>query len=143
MPTNFNRPDSAGFFMLHHVEDPSSFFKSIRRKWPAAVLIIAQYGPTNRDPVSSRPPRTLTMWDSRSLEVALARAGYRATIQEFESSGSEHRALLQLEHLVKQYNLPGWLYRAAKQIEKVLVANFFLPFRKESFALLAIANPSK
>src|SRR5205807_1909687 len=53
------RPDAVlALFMLHHVPDPLAFVRLIRERFPEAPLVIAQYGPSNLDPVASMPPRT-------------------------------------------------------------------------------------
>ena len=77
------------FFMLHHIADPVSFFATIRRRWPNTPIAVAQYGPSNKSPLSSDPPRTLTRWETPSLEAVFRKTGYRPASRSFRSTGVE------------------------------------------------------
>lgn len=131
------------FFMLHHLEDPLHFLQTIRTQWPQAPLVIAQYGPDNKDPRSSSAPRNLTRWNSQSLAEALSTAGYRATVLEIPSTAMDisvlrpFRAAL-YERLIA---LPV-LYRLAKWLAARILVRRAKPFHRDAFVLLAFAEPN-
>lgn len=92
VPDGWAEPSAVvSMFMLHHLEDPLGFLASIRERWPTRPLAIAQYGPSNQSPYSAMPPRNLTQWNRRSLQAVLARAGYRAHVQELGATAVDAR----------------------------------------------------
>ena len=68
VPDGWVTPDAlVSFFMLHHLDDPLSFLKTVRERWPNVPLAIAQYGPSNLSDERSSPPRTLIRWNKEAL----------------------------------------------------------------------------
>ena len=128
-------------FVLHHLEEPGEFLRTIRSKWPNASLVIAQYGPSNRGPLRSLPPRTLSLWNARCLQVALSKAGYRVDTREFKSTGAENPFVQHVESVLSSFQLPARLYRILKRAEKALTLAFLVPFRRDAFVIVAFAQP--
>ena len=88
-PTSWPVPSAVTcFFMLHHLPDPRGFFATLRRRFPRAALILSESHnntllfATKRDLPGSLPPRYFTWWTGNSLEQALIRAGFDATVLE-------------------------------------------------------------
>jgi len=129
-------------FMLQHLESPLETLRSVRRLWPNAPLAIAQYGPSNIDDERSKPPRTLTRWNSKSLESALTRAGYRAEVKEIPSTGSESRLVRPMMIARQRLDLTAKGYRLTKRAERFLFPRLTKPLRRQGFVLLAFAEPS-
>jgi SAM-dependent methyltransferase len=129
-------------FMLHHVVDPIAFLSAIRTRWPRAALAIAQYGPSNQGNPAANPPRTLTRWSARSLETALARAGYaRVEAGELAGTGNEAALLRPVRKVMKQsIRLPG-VYRFLRRVEHRVVARVARPLAKPGYVVLAFAEP--
>lgn len=140
MPSDWVQPDAiVVHFILHHVEAPMEFLNTIHARWPAAGLAIAQYGPSNRDK-SAVPPRDLTRWNPRSLEEALKRAGYVATIIQFPSSGTQRGVMKPVRKLLKQTVRFPFLYRALRRTERRVIAPLLSHAGKDEYVVLAIAE---
>jgi SAM-dependent methyltransferase len=143
MPAGWVQPDVVvAFFMLHHLEDPAQFLRTVRERWPNAPLAVAQYGPTNRHPVRSSPPRTLTRWSARALTAALSQGGYTAMVREIPSTGLES-GLLRPFHgsLRRLFPLP-WAYRFSKRMVVRVLPKVLTPLQRDGFVLLAFGEPT-
>jgi hypothetical protein len=72
------------FFMLHHVLDPVGFLRTVRTKFPHALLIVAAHNDLGNGipPVAERrvPPRTYSWWGAEHLQLAMRAAGYRSDV---------------------------------------------------------------
>jgi len=68
----------ATFFALHHIQQPVEWLRSIRDRWPHAVLIVGGYKPITPETAEERnyPPRTWGWWSPTALTEALREAGY-------------------------------------------------------------------
>jgi len=144
VPIRWATPDAVlSLFMLHHVENPRAFLTAIKSKWPQALLAVAVYGPSNQDPVRSRPPRTLSRWNAKSLNVALNQAGYSSVIREVRSTGVEQPFVRKIQQALNWTALPKWVYRFAKQIEIAFAPMLLVPFQRDSFVMLALAAPDE
>jgi len=130
------------FFMLHHLEDPIGLLTEIKSRWPNAPVAIAQYGPSNRDPERSAPPRTLTRWGAKSLEAACARAGYRSTVMSFPSSGAEHPAFKPLTALFRHTTRFPRIFRFARRVQRKVLPNVVPTLRVDDYVVLALAEPN-
>jgi SAM-dependent methyltransferase len=143
MPETWVRPDAVvAFFMLHHLQDPARFVSSIRERWPNAPLAVAQYGPTNKDPIRSSPPRTLTRWSARALARALERSGYTATVQEIPSTGVESGLVGPVRAIFKRLLPLPWAYRLSKRMAVRLLPKVLTPLQREAYVLLAFGEPT-
>lgn len=85
------------FFVLHHVQDPIAFLRSIRIRFPDALLIVAQYNLFGRVMSPRRswrpewlPPRTLCFWGPRSLRKAMELAGYKVEVNFVSKTASDY-----------------------------------------------------
>jgi SAM-dependent methyltransferase len=144
MPPEWVQADAViAFFMLHHLVDPIATLKEIRRRWPSAPLLVSQYGPTSDVGQASMPPRTLTRWNSRSLEQALTTAGYSATVTSVPSSGLEHSAMRPVgwaaDHLIRSPALYRIVKRAARRVGW---SRLLRPARRPDFVLLGVGEPA-
>jgi len=110
------------FLVLHHVVDPLGFLQSIRRRFPTSWLLISEA--TRWRPRPLDPPRRLTKWNKRSLQVALDRAGYDAEV-------------IELDYGWKDFGLPGSdrLFPLIKNRHLMLLAHWVKPIL---FAPLAL-----
>lgn len=144
MPQDWmGEPDAViAFFMLHHLEDPTGLFAEIRTRWPRALLALAQYGPSNRDPERSAPPRTLTRWSARSLGTALDRAGYSAAVASIASTGAERPVFRPIRSLLKQTVVIPGVFRFARRIERRIVPKIMERFAAEEYVVMALAEPA-
>lgn len=142
MPPDWVQPDAVVcFFMLHHLEQPTAFLEEIRRRWPAAGIAVAQYGPSNRDSVSSTPPRTLTRWSAQPLSRLLERGGFRVTIKEFGSSGTQGGPMRYGRKILKRSLVFPPMYRALRRIENRYLARALSPLGKDAYVVLAFGEP--
>jgi len=141
VPSGWVDPDAiVCMFMLHHLVDPALFLSTIRSRWPRAALAIAQYGPSNYDPVASQPPRTLTRWTAGSLEAVLRASGYRASVRELAGTGNEAPALRPFRKLFKQSIRVPAAYRLFRRLEHRVVARLARPAGRPRYVLLAFAE---
>lgn len=142
MPPDWVQPDAVVcFFMLHHLERPKEFLEEIRRRWPTAGVAISQYGPSNRDPLSSTPPRTLTKWSARSLQSLLERTGYRVATREFTGSGTQRGPVRRLRKVVKRTLVLPPVYRALRRLDNRYLTRALSPLGKDAYVVLAVAEP--
>jgi hypothetical protein len=142
VPAGWVKPDAViSFFMLHHVQDPLAFLSTIRLQWPDAPLAIAQYGPTNRDPVRSAPPRTLTRWNSTSLPRALERAGYRGRAVPIASTGVERPFLRPFRRALRGTIAIPAVHRLHRRIERRLLPKLLGPLAQREYVVLAFGEP--
>jgi hypothetical protein len=131
------------FFMLHHLTDPISFLRTVRRLYPKAPLSLAQYGPSNRlDAKASSPPRTLTRWSAESLRRALEVAGYEAEVTELPGTGNEAKAMRPLRKVLKRTIVVPSVYRTARRIEHRIVPRVLAPIGLEAYVVHATAEPA-
>jgi hypothetical protein len=128
--------------MLHHLEHPAQFLRTIRERWPDAPLAVAQYGPTNRDPIRSAPPRTLTRWSAPALTAALSQSGYDAVVREIPSTGLEAGLLRPFRGSLRRLFPVPWTYRLGKRMELRLLPRLLTPLRRDAFVLLAFGEPA-
>jgi SAM-dependent methyltransferase len=78
------------FFVLHHIPDPINFLKSIRTKYPSAILILAVHNHLGLGiHRTTYPPRDLILWGEKPLRVALERAGYKVELLVPKLVGTE------------------------------------------------------
>jgi hypothetical protein len=129
------------FFMLHHLEDPLGFLKEIRRRWPSARVSVSQYGPTNREPQRSSPPRTLTRWSSRSLEALFDAAGYHVRVVEHEEHGSQRGVMSPARQLLKKTIVFPPLYRLLRRMELRVVDPVLTPLTQSAYVVQAFGQP--
>src|SRR5581483_4228996 len=143
MPDGWVQPDAVvAFFMFHHLEDPLSFLTTIRRRWPAAPLAIAQYGPSNRlDAASTSPPRTLLRWNARALAHALERAGYAPEVRNVASTGSEASWLRPIRKRLAGTMAP-WVYKLGRQAEMRILPCLGRRVTRDAYVVLAFAEPT-
>ena len=130
-------------FMIHHVENPRNFFDRIRKMWPDAYVAVAAYGPRNVDPRRTLPPRTLTLWDRKSLSVGLSIAGYHVVTKEFTSPRAEGVTLRLVQRVSDRINFTAEGYRLLKRIERKFVQRLLLPFGREDGVVVAFGTPHK
>jgi hypothetical protein len=128
-------------FMLHHLVDPIGVLSTLRSRWPDASLAIAQYGPSNRTPPASLPPRTLTRWSGRALDTALTRSGYRGTVTELAGTGNESRFLRPVRKLVKRSVRVPVVYRSLRRVEHRIVSKVVGPLGRDAYVVLGLAEP--
>jgi len=86
VPDGWVDPDvCTALFVLHHTLDAAEFLKTIRTKYPRALVILAVYNDLDSGvpPATARslPPRTYSWWGTPHLRLALEVAGYQAHIQ--------------------------------------------------------------
>lgn len=84
VPAGWVDPDVVtSFFMLHHLSDPVGFLKTIRVKFPKAILLVGEHNGLEWSSINLRdsiPPRTLSWWGVQPLRLAAQRAGYSVEI---------------------------------------------------------------
>lgn len=65
------------FFVLHHIPEPVAFFRAIRERWDAPIIIGYNKAPTKETAETNNfPPRCWGWWSERAVRRALERAGY-------------------------------------------------------------------
>jgi 2-polyprenyl-3-methyl-5-hydroxy-6-metoxy-1,4-benzoquinol methylase len=129
------------FFMLHHLEDPLTFLRTIRQRAPDAGLALAVYGPSNKGEDASFPPRTLIRWNARALATALRLAEYEAVIHDLASTGSERGLVRWARATLGHTSGVPWLYRFGKRLEQAVLRCLPADARQESYVVLALAQP--
>jgi SAM-dependent methyltransferase len=142
VPVNWMTPDAiVAFFMLHHLDDPLSFLKTVRERWPNVPLAIAQYGPSNLSEDRSSPPRTLIRWNSQSLATALGLAGYQPTVYNILSTGAERSSLRLIRKALAQSMRLPQVYRFGKKLESYVLSHLPKTMKQGSYVILAFADP--
>jgi SAM-dependent methyltransferase len=144
MPDGWVQPEAVvAFFMLHHIEDPLSFLRTIRERAPRAGLALAVYGPTNKGEAASFPPRTLIRWNATALATALRRAGYDPIVQDIASTGAENGPVRWARTALGRTAQIPWLYRLGKRLERLVLQRLPADARQESYVVLALAKPAQ
>lgn len=141
MPQDFVIPDAiVSLFMIHHLEDPLKFFKSLVTRWPLAPVAIAEYGHGHAKPTSAAfPPRTLTRWTKTSLVQVLGRGGYKASSVEVCSTGSEHGLISPIRAVMRRTIVVPTFYRMAKRIQRSVLPKL-LPLQ-QGFSVVGFGEP--
>jgi SAM-dependent methyltransferase len=144
MPPGWIAPDAVvAFFMLHHLEDPLGFLRTIRQRFPSTPLAIAQYGPSNMSsPERASPPRTLIRWNAPALATALQLAGYEPDVVNVASTGAESTLMLPARALQRLTMLPA-AYRLRAQIHSLVLPLFRRWLARDAFVILAYAEPTQ
>jgi len=62
--------------VLHHSPNPIGFLASIRKRFPHSMLFVSDIEASKPLYPGWKPPRHLTVWTARSMEIALQKAGY-------------------------------------------------------------------
>lgn len=136
------------FFVLHHVEDPVKFLQALRSRFPRSVILIAEYYDmgVNLKLPQCRPPRTLTIWNCKALQLALEKAGYeKVTVRPTKHLPSEHsipgaaKVGVGLRRLIPSQAF--LFYYLAKRL--LWPYALWLRLRHRSFALLGIGEPQR
>jgi hypothetical protein len=142
VPDGWVTPDAlVSFFMLHHLDDPLSFLKTVRERWPNVPLAIAQYGPSNLSDERSSPPRTLIRWNKEALATALRLAGYEPTVCDVSSTGAERGSLRLLRKALAQTMRLPRVYSFGKKVESYILSHLPSKMRNEAYVILAFAEP--
>jgi hypothetical protein len=143
MPQEFVTPDAiVSFFVLHHLEDPLGFLKSVIARWPLALVATAEYGHGRAKPTSRAfPPRTLTRWTKASLAQVLGRAGYNASAVGICSTGSEHGLISPICSLMRVTIVLPALYRMGKRIQRRVLPKLLRPLQQEGFSVVGFGEP--
>jgi SAM-dependent methyltransferase len=142
VPSGWVSPDAViAFFMLHHLEDPLAFLRTIRAQWPNAPLALAQYGPSNRDPIRSAPPRTLTRWNARSLRRAFVEAGYEPRVTDVRSTGAERQFLRPVRVALRRTLAIPSVHRLERRIERRLLPRLLTQFGQPEYVVVAFGEP--
>ncbi len=83
------------FFMLHHLSDPIAFLTDVRKRFPWSLLVVAVSDSLERGRL--RPgfakgalPRSFTWWGSKQIQLALEKAGYRASVRSVPAQPRGH-----------------------------------------------------
>ena len=103
-------------FVLHHVDDPIGFLSGIRKRFPTSPLVLTDVGTSNRVSPDLVPPRHLTIWTRKSMDIALRKAGYDAKVFELPVPPTYGESVLQAVFL----SLPSSLHRVS--ILRLIVA---------------------
>jgi 2-polyprenyl-3-methyl-5-hydroxy-6-metoxy-1,4-benzoquinol methylase len=91
VPDGWVKPDICTcFFVLHHLWDPISFLKTIKNKYPEAWLIIAENNDIETSADNTLPPRHYTLWNEKTVRIALEKAGYITDIIPLSIAGKEY-----------------------------------------------------
>ncbi len=142
LPDNWQQADAVvSFFMIHHLENPTAFFDTVRARYPQAPLAVAAYGPTNIGQAASLPPRTLIRWNSKGLGAALGRAGYTTELHDVRSTGIELAPVAKVRRLAAKTARYPRLYKVGKLVESRLVQLIPKGRTMDSFVVLALARP--
>jgi SAM-dependent methyltransferase len=143
MPKDWVTPDAiVSLFMIHHLDDPLAFFKSLIARWPMAPVAIAEYGRDRAKPrAAAFPPRTLSRWTRTSLEQVIGRAGYNAHSVGVRSTGSEHTLIRPIRFLMRRtIKVPG-VYRMSKRIQRRILPKVMGPLQQEGFSVIGFGEP--
>jgi len=144
VPEGWVEPDAiVSFFMLHHLPDPLAFARTLRQRFPSTPVSLAQYGPTNRDRLSSMPPRTLTRWNKASLETLLERAGYEPEVTNVAGTGNEAKLMRPIRKVVKRTVSVPPVYRLARRIEQRVMPRVLTPVANEAYVVHGVAEPAQ
>jgi SAM-dependent methyltransferase len=133
------------FFVLHHIPDPVAFLRTIRRKFPEAILVLSQYRISGPEDIEDRhagrslPPRTLSWWKESTLRLAMEKAGYLVEISEQEYSGIYVPGRVYLALRKHAIVAMPWLIRAFYVARPLLL--WTRTEEKKSRTLLAIGRP--
>jgi SAM-dependent methyltransferase len=133
------------FFVLHHIPDPVAFLRTIRTRFPEAILILSQYRMTGLQDIEdghagrSLPPRTLSWWKESTLRLAMEKAGYLVEISEQECSGIYMPGRVYLTLRKHALVAMPWLIRAFYIARPLLL--WTRTWGKKSPTLLAIGRP--
>lgn len=119
VPADWVTPDAiVALFILHHLEDPRGALASVRRRWPATPIAVAQYGPGRRAKDRSDPPRNLTRWNARSMAALFHEAGYSPSVSNIHGTGTGREFLHPLQAALKSMTAVPPLYRLLKRIQR-------------------------
>lgn len=146
-PHHWPKPKAVtSFFVLHHVENPVEFLKGLHSRFPRSVILIAEYYDkgVNLELPQSRPPRTLTIWTPKALQLALTKAGYQKIIikptksvpSEVSMPGAQ-KVYISLRRFIPLPVLT--FYFMAKRL--LWPYALWLRLRGHGFAVLGIAEP--
>ncbi|MBI4303186.1 MAG: class I SAM-dependent methyltransferase [Chloroflexi bacterium] len=136
------------FFVMHHLQDPIGFLKTIRKKFPEATLMIGVWNqfpePLKLSP-ASLPPRTLAWWGPKSLKTALEKAGYEVDIISETIGAAEFEMPGPIRRLIPGDKRPGLYYKLLSAYYWLKPA-VFLPWKlwkrkSRSGTALAICRP--
>jgi len=148
LPDDFGEFDAVvSMFMLHHLTDPLGFVRLLRRRWPKAIVSVAQYGPSNIDPERSRPPRTLTRWNRTSISKLMKIAGYDPRVLVLPSTGAElsvFKAIQRSEVIqlaLDKIEVPLVVFRTNMRLMNEVFSKIATSRRKEGYVLLAFGRP--
>ena len=143
VPGEWVRPDAiVALFILHHLEDPRGALASVRRRWPATPIAIAQYGPGRRAKDRSDPPRNLTRWNSRSLAALLREAGYSPSVRNIHGTGTGRDFLRPFQAALKSTTALPPLYRLLKRIQRDALPKVMYPLGTEAEVILGFGFPT-
>ena len=147
-PPQWPEPEAVtSFFVIHHLENPVEFLNKIRAKFPRSLIIISEYydkGVGFRSP-QTKPPRTLTVWNPKSLHQLLIKVGYKKIIsRQTKALPSEltiplaRKTYGTLHRLIPTFAVE--LYFTARRVLFWPYA-FWLRLLGHSYAVLAVAEP--
>jgi SAM-dependent methyltransferase len=144
LPKDWVSPEAvACFFVMHHLADPMSFFRTLRERAPDAPLAVAVYGPSNKGGAASLPPRTLIRWNGKALQTALEMSGYQVVVHDLPSTGVERFPVNVLRRLLAPTRRVPALYRAGKSVEGFTVSRMPKGGHREAYVVLAFAEPAR
>jgi len=142
MPNEWVQPDVViSLLVLHHLDDPLTFLRTIRDRWPNAPLVLALHGPSSFDARRTLPPRTLTRWNAQAVSEALTQAGYVVTVKEIPSTGEEIRIVGVLSRSLTRLLVVPRIYRLIKRVSNLLLPKILKPLRRDAMFLLVFAEP--
>jgi hypothetical protein len=142
LPADFVVPDAiVSLFVLHHLEDPVGFLKSLSERWPAIPVAIAEYGQVGPNRPAAYPPRTLHRWNSNSLTLAMRLAGYEARTLDVNSSGGEHPLLRPVRFVMRRTVAVPSLFRAAKVVQRRVMPKMLKPFQQPAYTIVGLGEP--
>lgn len=142
LPRDWVTPSAViAFFMLHHLDDPLAMLRDINARWPSTPVAIAQYGPSNRGPLNTQPPRTLTRWNRTSLDVLLTRSGYKGKIISYARAPTDNPALQPIRRLAARVLVVPSAYRMARRLERRVLSRV-LPPGPDDWVLTPLAEPA-
>jgi hypothetical protein len=144
VPADFVRPDAiVSLFVLHHLEDPIGFFRSLRRRWPAAPIAIAEYGQVGPNRAAAFPPRTLHRWNSTALALAMRQGGYQAQSIDVRSSGNEHPILRPVRFVMRKTIAVPAVFRTAKFVQRRIMPKVLKPLQKPGYTVIGLGEPAR